>query len=223
MVKENRWRLSGFVIICLTVLMGVGCNFFNSQKNSDDIVPQKTIPKTAPITPAVTNTLATTKTATTTPVVEVADCNDNFDCFINKAQSCSKSLLIYSSKLNLTPIAPMIVSVTTRYEITGMNNGQCAFTMRALKGSVQFTTEGMLELRNQGLSQAEIDEQLRISNEAAKQTTKLTSHCTADSLPHLVTLLKDMKSGKGSTNGSFNLESTGAAQTIGPGVTCTFN
>ena len=67
----------------------------------------------------------------------VKDCLDNFDCFIQQAQSCKLSKL---------------KSTTTSYEIKGMENGKCALYMKELQadasldGTCRFSTSDLVML-----------------------------------------------------------------------------
>ncbi len=118
----------------------------------------------ATATPVPSAAAQTGPTATPTP----AACGENLACLIQAAQDCQPTEGIYTLQSDMVGV---ISETVLQFVIQGPTiDGQCAFDVRPLSVSLEYTDEVRQQLHDQGLSDAEIEAQRKSIEDAARES-----------------------------------------------------
>jgi hypothetical protein len=124
----------------------------------------------------------------------ILNCDTNFECIISAANQCQAAIGIYSVTNIQDPVTKgLLHSGTGKIEIKKSGN-QCSFQQRGLSQSVTLTQEGRSEWLAQGMTDAEIDEQLNRINQITKKTNGDTATCNGTNAA-IASYITDQKNG----------------------------
>lgn len=117
------------------------------------------------------------------------NCPDNdLTCFIAAVKTCSPTSTEWTSKITL--FGTFIQTTKSQLTLeTPETAGKCRFVSRVENVSVEFTPQALQQVKTQGLTDSQMQQQLQESNAQAKQTIGLVTSCTfpVDRLSELLT------------------------------------
>lgn len=166
-----------------------------------------------------------TPTPAPTPAPGPTKCN-SMDCLIELARACKKGELLYSYSVP----NPLFIGVTssgkTYYKINGKDSlGLCKFTFQSRGGNQTLSEEGRQTLVERGMTNQEIDDQIKAMNDAtnSEDVLKIVNDCIGTGA-NIATYLDNSRQGtsSGGCKIEMGMEGSKVACTYEPGITCTY-
>lgn len=149
-------------------------------------------------------------------------CQGDWDCFIAAANQCETASGTFSfSNIEYPYMKGLQFSGQTKYEMI-KNGTTCKLTYAPVTGSMAFSPTGRADMIKQGVTEAQINEQLKVMNDSLKLTIGLATNCVSTS-SIIGTYLKDQKNGYiGEVSASADLQSSKSVITTSSGqkLTC---
>jgi hypothetical protein len=207
----------------------------DNKKTSDALVPTPApLPKivsTEKEVPATTTKIDDTKVDSTSNTSKPLNCDDDWQCLISASASCKYASGVVSYK-NISqswfPIPGLLFSGKTRYEIK-KSGSDCSLIYSYLNISVDLSPEQRLEELKNGLSEDEIDDQLKTMNSNIEKSYNITNTCLATG-DIIAAFIKDQKTGEDAgyavsvstnTKDSIATQKTVVTTSTGKKITCT--
>ncbi len=171
----------GIVVLVIVSLVALGGGYVlyrNKQASSDVVVVQ------TPVSVDTTES-ATTKgqklvvmPGVSTSVSTILDCTERIDCLVAAAKACTPTTATMSYTNIQVPIMEGLqLSGMSTFKIQ-KNPSTCALLTTSLSTNVTMTSAARAQLRTQGMTDTQIDQQLQAMNEGYKLTANKSATCT---------------------------------------------
>ncbi len=108
------------------------------------------------------------------PPLNLADCKEDFDCFISASSSCAPSKVKWTS--NIVAFG-MTSSSTKMLELRGIEGGKCIYNERVESTNVKFNEDMINQMTNSGSTMEMIGQQEIQANESAKAGIGVEMDC----------------------------------------------
>lgn len=197
MNKNNRGSViitTILIIVGVVIItgLGIGIRYYQNKltKKPNVQISATTTPTTTLAIPTATTTPETQDTSTvqtgiqplSSKEITVKNCDTNLNCFIEQAQNCSKSKVVFAPTINLFGIEQ---KTTYLLEIKGLEMNKCNFYLKINNVDLTFSP------------QLSISEEEKLT---AIKTSKITEGrdglCKFKEIQDLVALLKNWQNGK---------------------------
>jgi hypothetical protein len=123
---------------------------------------------------------------------KIVDCGDDMDCFIGAAEKCLPAEVMFT-KVKETEIDVIKEGVVMRLE--GMDsNGKCIYYERLESTKIDFTDARTLQLKNNGLSDEQIEKRIFTSNNRVQKGVGQYYTCLFE-VEDLAVILENWKEG----------------------------
>ena len=119
------------------------------------------------------------------------DCGSNFDCFINASSRCRRSTLLFSNSIDLFG---MNISATNRYDVLGEENNSCVLEVTTINETISFTQEAIASMKSRGMTDEQIEEQLKLANNQTSMVRGMKTTCRLNSGLELSEFLEKIRS-----------------------------
>ncbi|MFA6341054.1 MAG: hypothetical protein WCX27_02325 [Candidatus Paceibacterota bacterium] len=167
------------ITIIAILVIGGGIYFYSQNKES-----------VTNIEPTKENVSSSTTNVSTSTVK--SDCGTDMNCFINAAKQCSTSTIEWSMTIDLFGVED---TSQLNMQIKGpTNDGKCMFYSHTNSRQVAMSAETMSKAKSEGVTDDQIQEQLKVMNDSVKDLTGMTTSCTFTN-EYLVQLLADWSKG----------------------------
>lgn len=143
------------------------------------------------------------------------NCGNNFNCYIKKANTCSLAKVSFLKKNAKDALGVTQGDVTTSYNILGIKDGKCIFTIQSSTKNLRYTKRTLESLKRSGLSDAVIKIQLK---KVQAELANVYTSCRADKNLQLIKFLKNQQKGDSSVDCHFSEQSSSCI--YGEGITC---
>lgn len=141
----------------------------------------------------VSKDVADKETGEKEPVVAtMKDCKTSLDCLLEVVDTCGPAKVNYTSP----PIDffGALITTTTKVELKGLKDGKCGYYQEMLDQEIAFSDEYIAMAKDSNLTDSQIQEQLKVANEGAKNLIGISLDCNTD-LANVVSLANDWKEG----------------------------
>lgn len=138
---------------------------------------------------------STTKAENTAGPIKCA--NNDLSCFIAAARTCSPASVEWSSTLDL--FGAFIQTTKSNLVLGGMVSEKCSFSNRVDGVSLAIPSTTIAQAEAQGITAAQIQEQLQQSDAQAQQSVGMTTKCTFTT-SYLTQMLTNWSEGNLSSN-----------------------
>ncbi len=186
------YRSAFFALIGLALLSALACNLGQ---------PAATTPAPSPTTeslPAATDTPLPLPTAEPMPTEPAGplDCGDDYACMIGAAESCRPAQATVTTTIDMFG---MLITTNSSYQILGLESDQCVFYLRTGQQTIAFGDEFVQQLRDNGVTDEQIQQQLEEANRQAATVEGLDGTCRFHNSADLAALLGRWRDGQFST------------------------
>ena len=225
----------GFAPVLLWVVLGLGVAggayalYQNHQdKRAAEIVQQETEAQIAADARAAeaAKTAKTTRatTSVSTPSQPAINCGDDFACIASAAKECKAAIGVASfADIEMPFIEGLLATGRTRYEIKKTKTS-CSMSYASLAMTLSLSAEGRAALREEDITDAQIDEQLTLMNQSYAMVAGKTFSCTGTGTA-LADYVTEQVKGSSELHFEANVDSNSAQTVIttasGEKVTCT--
>ena len=215
-------------LVAMLTLLGISCTsntkLVQDNKQKEEIkIPEIQNEKT-------TNTISTLPLTTTSEekiekIVpktitkpEITKCQ-TVDCLVKLAEKCEQGNFVYNYQVPFPE--EMIVIGKTNYKINGKNNsGMCVLLQDGIQSSVTITEEGRKASLDKGLTEENINDQIKKMNDSMKTAFGMKITCTGKT-SDLATYLRDaLQNGKDVSSCSIGGKENETTCVHEPNVTC---
>ncbi|KKW24269.1 MAG: hypothetical protein UY68_C0012G0010 [Parcubacteria group bacterium GW2011_GWF2_52_12] len=152
-----------------------------------------------------------------TSVVAKLNCDNDWQCLISAAKKCQNAsgVITYSS----LPVFEMVLqSGKNKYEIKSSNAGGCTLTYSFSETSVIYTAKARATMLAQGMTNANIDVQLKEVNEDYKMSAGIPTTCVSNGAT-ISAYLSDLQKGSSKVHGTSRGNVTTETYTTSSGQT----
>ncbi len=184
-----------FAVLALAVIGGIAYVHYvylpkiAAQNNN---VAQPTSTSASSSLPASATPIATT-TATQAAAGSKACAANDMNCLIAAAAKCSPAAVEWTATVNFLDV--FTETAQNHLALKGLSSaGKCAFSERVDDVSLAVTSQAEQQAKAQGVTDAQIQQQLQASNAQAKQSIGMTTSCTFTTT-YLVQMLTNWQKG----------------------------
>lgn len=217
---NNQKGFVGIVVLLVIAVLGVGGYYVYKNKEETKVPVEQNVEitdtnNTPPI--VIPSEVKTYPSVTTAAKVS---CDNNWDCLITAAKSCQTgSGLMVTSGIPVPMFEGVLVSGKIKMDLKS-SGSSCVLTNTTLQQSYAITARGRADLITKGMTDTEIDSQLKMMNESTSYTIGKSIVCTG-SASLIATHLSDEKNGgtgtftsTGGTSGSQIVYTTSSGQKL---------
>jgi hypothetical protein len=149
-------RIPPILIAFLLIAAAIACNFPSSDRSDTpspevDEIKETVMPQPTQEAPTSTGAM---------------DCGYDFDCFIEKASTCSPASGVFIAPVDFIGV---LITTTSFVEIKGLDEGKCVFYIRTEDVKMEYSDELIQQMLDGGLTEEEIEQQRQLAEEQAQQ------------------------------------------------------
>ncbi|MBS3094820.1 hypothetical protein J4474_04090 [Candidatus Pacearchaeota archaeon] len=124
------------------------------------------------------------------------ECNLDFSCFINAAETCKMASITHTNEVNLLGI---LITTRTEMEIEGYEKGKCVYYQKTIEQNIEYSEALKQNLKDQGFSNEEITAKELAANEQANSVEGISKTCRFE-INYFVIMLNNWKQGSFSSS-----------------------
>lgn len=198
-------------IIILSILLSIAViiiifMFYNSQSSNEKVEIIKTDSKKTQGDIEQSSVTDCGSSIYTLSAESIIENEENYNCFIDAARSCTKSKFSLTTNINWFGVEQ---TSTNYYEIKGMQSNSCLFYIKSESADLSYNDATVQSFLGNGMSQEEINQQEQELRNVLKTVEGKDGTCRYDSTNQLVELLNGWKQGDFSTEDFDNADCSG--------------